>query len=37
MASTLLFAAGAPAGRLQKAEEMRALLIERLANFVYPR
>jgi hypothetical protein len=37
MATTLLFAAGAPAGRIQQTEELRALLIERLANDVYKR
>jgi hypothetical protein len=37
MATTLLYASGAPSGRIQKADEMRTLLIERLANFVYPK
>lgn len=37
MASTLLYAAGAPAGRVKRTDELRALLIERLANDVYPR
>ncbi len=35
MSTTLLYAAGASAGRIKKTDEMRALLIDRLANDVY--
>ncbi len=37
MSTTLLFAAGAAAGRVKKTDEMRALLVERLSNDVYAR